>query len=208
MPNSLDALEPRRALVEIARDFYARGWMAGTAGNLSVRAATDSFWITASGCPKGRLDDEDFLRVNVADGAVLQRFDTLAKPSAEAAIHCAIYQLFAGAGACLHVHTVDATLVSLRVDAGAQQVSLPPIEMLKGLDVWEQDPNVALPLFDNLLDVARIAKAIRDRFAEHAPRIPALLIRGHGITVWGESLQQAYNRVEVIEFVLSSLAHT
>lgn len=206
MPNSLDALEPRRALVEIARDFHARGWMAGTAGNLSVRAATDSFWITASGCPKGRLHDEDFLRVNVADGMVLQGFDTMAKPSAETAIHCAIYQLFAGTGACLHVHTVEATLVSLRVAAGAQDVPLPPVEMLKGLDVWEQDPDVALPLFDNLLDVVRIAEAIRERFTARAPRIPALLIRGHGVTVWGESLQQAYNRVEVLEFVLSMLA--
>ena len=56
MANSLDELHPRAALVEIARDFHARGWMAGTAGNLSAREDENHFWITASGKPKGRLD--------------------------------------------------------------------------------------------------------------------------------------------------------
>jgi len=206
MPNSLDVLEPRTALVEIARDFHARGWMAGTAGNLSVRHDADSFWITASGCPKGRLRTDDFVRVAVADSAVIERFDAQAKPSAEASIHGVIYQLFATAGACLHVHTVDATAVSSRAARAATSLTLPPIEMLKGLDVWEQDPEVELPLFDNLLDVSCIAAAIRERFTHQAPRVPALLIRGHGITVWGETLQQVYNRVEIAEFLCSYLA--
>lgn len=208
MPNSLDALEPRTALVEIARDFHARGWMAGTAGNLSVRHAADSFWITASGCPKGRLRTDDFVRVTVADGEVIERFDACAKPSAEASIHGVIYQLFATASACLHVHTVDAAGVSNRATQAATSLILPPIEMLKGLDVWEQDPEVELSLFDNLLDVPRIAAAIRERFTRQVPRVPALLIRGHGVTVWGETLQQAYNRVEIVEFLLSYLART
>jgi len=52
LPALLDDLPPRAALVEIARDFHARGWMAGTAGNLSAREDDEHFWITASGRPK------------------------------------------------------------------------------------------------------------------------------------------------------------
>ena len=37
MVMSLNDLPPRTALVKIARDFHGRGWMAGIAGNLSVR---------------------------------------------------------------------------------------------------------------------------------------------------------------------------
>jgi ribulose-5-phosphate 4-epimerase/fuculose-1-phosphate aldolase len=33
---TLDDLPPRTALTEIAHDFHARGWMLGTAGNLSA----------------------------------------------------------------------------------------------------------------------------------------------------------------------------
>ena len=208
MPDSFDTMTPRAALAAVARDFHARGWMAGTSGNLSVRHAADSFWITASGCPKGRLNEGDFVRVAIADCTELERGEPQARLSAEASIHGAIYQLFATAGACLHVHTVDATLVSLRAPAAASSLALPPIEMLKGLGIWEQSPQVDLALFDNLLEVPRIAAAIQQRFGAQPPRVPALLIRGHGVTVWGETLQQAYNRVEVVEFLLSYLART
>jgi len=207
MPDTFDVMEPRAALVAVARDFHARGWMAGTSGNLSVRHDADSFWITASGCPKGRLNEGDFVRVAIQGCAELERSAPQSRLSAESSIHCAVYQLFATAGACLHVHTVDATLVSQRAPA-ATCLTLPPIEMLKGLDIWEQHPQVELALFENTLEVPRIASAIQQRFGAQPPRVPALLIRGHGVTVWGETLQQAYNRVEVIEFLLSYLART
>lgn len=208
MPDSLDALPPRTALIAIARDFHARGWMAGTSGNLSVRHDADSFWVTASGCPKGRLNDGDFVRVAIADGAALERIDPQARASAESSIHATIYALFAAAGACLHVHTVDATRVSTDAPTPASSLALPSIEMLKGLDIPEQDAQVEIALFDNLLEVPRIAAAIRQRFAAQTPRVPALLIRGHGVTVWGETVQHAYNRMEIVEFLLSYLART
>ncbi len=208
MPDTFDALGPRAALCAIARDFHARGWMAGTSGNLSVRHDADSFWITASGCPKGRLNDGDFVRVAIATGEELERIDPQARLSAESSIHCAVYGLFPVAGACLHVHTVDATLVSLRAPATAAAIPLPPVEMIKGLDIWEQSPQVELALFENMLEVPRIAAAVQQRFGVQPPRVPALLIRGHGVTVWGDNLQQAYNRVEIVEFLLSYLART
>ena len=208
MPDTFDAMDSRAALVAMARDFHARGWMAGTGGNLSVRQDADSFWITASGCPKGRLNEGDFVRVAIDGCAELERADPQARLSAESSIHSVVYQLFASAGACLHVHTVDATLVSQRAPATATSVTLPPIEIIKGLGIWEQSPQLELALFENLMEVPRIAAAIQQRFSAQSPRVPALLIRGHGVTVWGETLQQAYNRVEVVEFLLSYLART
>ena len=57
-------------------------------------------------------------------------------------------------------------------------------------------------LFDNLLDVAKIAKDIEARFRKTGPAVTALMIRSHGPTVWGASLQEAYNRFEILEFIL------
>lgn len=198
----LDDLPPRAALVEIARDFHARGWMAGTAGNLSAREDDHHFWITASGRPKGRLDELDFLLVRVKDGEVVERVRPENKPSAETAIHRTLYTLFPNARACLHGHSVDACLAADRAKKGAKVLRLAPIEMLKGFDVWEQNPKVDLPLFENVLDVARLAGDIRKRFARTAPAITALMVRSHGPTVWGASLQEAYNRFEILEFIL------
>lgn len=202
MAQTLDDLPPRAALAEIARDFHARGWMAGTAGNLSAREDDRHFWITASGMPKGRLEETDFLLVRVKDGAVVERARPGHKPSAETAIHCAIYALFPSARACLHGHIVPAALVADRAKKGAMSLRLPAIEMIKGFDIWQQHPKVDLPLFDNHLDVVKIARDIETRFKKTRPAVTALMIRAHGPTVWGAGLQEAYNRFEILEYLL------
>ena len=211
MAKTYDQLEPRSALVAIAREFYRRSWMPGTAGNLSARAddnAFPGFWITASGMPKGQLEDTDFLLVSVRDDTVIERLRPTHKPSAETSIHRAIYRVFPRARACLHVHSVDACIAVSRALPAAVMLRLPPLEVLKGFDLWEENPQIDLPVFENWLDVLRIAHDIEQRFTITPPRISALVIRDHGITVWGESLQQAFNRVEVVEFIMSYLAKT
>jgi methylthioribulose-1-phosphate dehydratase len=208
MSQSLDALNPRTALAEVGRDFHGRGWMAGTAGNLSARDRdhAGSFWITASGLAKGRLDADDFLRIDIAEDQVVEHFRGDASPSAETSIHRVIYQLFPHVHACLHVHSVSACLVTARYAVDCCELPLPPLEMLKGLDIWEERPVVALPLFSNYSDVSAIAAAIEQRFTAAPPVLPALMIHGHGATVWGDSIQEAYNRVEIVEFLMNYLA--
>ncbi len=202
MADTLDALHPRAALAAIARDFHARGWMAGTAGNLSAREDENHFWITASGKPKGRLDERDFILVRAADGSVVERLRAEGKPSAETSIHAALYRLFPAARACLHGHIVEAIVAADRAKKGAKHLRLPAIEMIKGFDIWQQNPKVDLPLFENILDVAKIARAIELRFRKAPPPLTALMIRSHGPTVWGKSVQEAYNRFEILEFLL------
>ncbi|MCR4347816.1 MAG: methylthioribulose 1-phosphate dehydratase [Sulfuricaulis sp.] len=208
MAHSLDDLPPRAALVEIARDFHARGWMAGTAGNLSVREDDGHFWITASGKPKGRLEETDFLLVRVKDGEVVERVGPDNKPSAETSIHRAIYSLFPTARACLHGHIVEAAVAADRAKQGAKGLRLPATEMIKGFDIWQQNPKVDLPLFENHLDVTKIARDIETRFKKLKPAVTAMMIRAHGPTVWGASLQEAYNRFEILEYLLRYQAQT
>ena len=205
MADTLNDMPLRAALAEIARDFHARGWMSGTAGNLSAREDAEHFWITASGKPKGRLDENDFLLVRIADGEVIDRVASGNKPSAETGIHRVLYARFPEAQSCLHGHSVDGMLVSGRARAGVKTLRLAPIEMIKGFDIWKQTPKVDLPLFDNHLDVAR---DIEVRFGKSAPAVTALMVRSHGATVWGRGLQEAYNRFEILEFILSYMARS
>lgn len=140
MAKTFDQLEPRSALAAVAYDFYRRGWMPGSAGNLSIRAVDEApaaFWITASGLPKGQLDANDFLLMSVHDVGVVERLHPAQQPSAETSIHRAVYKTFPDAGACLHVHSIDACLALRRVSAGIDTLRLPPLEVLKIMGVWE-----------------------------------------------------------------------
>jgi methylthioribulose-1-phosphate dehydratase len=190
-------IDPRLELIDTARHFYQQNWMVGTAGNLSARQADDSFWITASGRSKGELTINDFVRVTI-EGKVLEQVSADVKPSAETIIHQTIYTLFPQAQACYHIHSIEANLVS-RFTNG-DELSLPALEMLKGLGVWEEKPQVGMPVFENYLEVTKIANQISDRFRT-TPRIPALLIRDHGITVWANSLLAARNYIELVEYI-------
>ncbi|MGD1699474.1 methylthioribulose 1-phosphate dehydratase [Dapis sp. BLCC M229] len=191
-------IDPRESLICAATHFYQKGWMVGTAGNLSARLPDNSFWITASGRPKGELTAQDFLRVDI-DGQVLEKPNPHFRPSAETSIHQAIYQCFPEAKACYHVHSIEANLVSNFTEGNG--LLLPSLEMLKGFGIWEENPSVEMPLFVNHLEVKKIADEISDRFLESPPKIPALLIRNHGVTVWANSPESAYNYIELVEYI-------
>lgn len=190
--------DPRQSLIYASRQFHQLGWMAGTAGNLSAKMPDNSFWITASGKQKGKLVTEDFVRISLT-GEILENPDPKNKPSAETSIHQAIYSLFPEANACYHVHSVEAKLVSNFIDH--EQLPLPPIEMLKGLGIWQENPKVYLPVFENYLEVPRISEDIIQRFKQASPDVPALLIRNHGVTVWATSPEAAENHIELVEYI-------
>ncbi|MEH2069237.1 MAG: methylthioribulose 1-phosphate dehydratase [Nostoc sp.] len=188
--------DPRLELITTARHFYQQGWMVGTAGNLSVLLPDGSFWITASGRSKGELSLSDFVRI-YADGK--EHLPNNLKPSAETAIHQVLYTLFPEAKACYHVHSVEANLVSRLVTGDS--LPLPPLEMLKGLGVYQQNPNCVIPIFTNYLQVSQIATDIKERLTITPPEVPALLIRDHGVTVWAPSPESARNYIELVEYI-------
>jgi methylthioribulose-1-phosphate dehydratase len=202
-------VDPRPELIESARHFYQQGWMVGTAGNLSAKLEDGSFWITASGCAKGRLSIDDFVRMRseLSDLQVLEGGGDR-RPSAETIIHAVIYDLFPTARACFHVHSVAAILAG-RQEASwtrnnwSEELALPPLEMLKGFGLWLEKPEVSLPVFENSLEVPAIAKEISRRLRQQPPAVPALLIENHGVTVWGDSLMDTFHHLEIAEFIFA-----
>jgi methylthioribulose-1-phosphate dehydratase len=199
----MTAQDPRDLLAEVARLFYGRGWMAGTAGNLSLRQPDGSFWITASGKMKGRLQREDFLRV-APGGEVVERGRPEDRPSAETSLHDAIYRLFPEANACFHIHSIPGNVAARLAEGGA--LRLPPLEMIKGFGIWEEEPEVDVAVFPNHLHVPRIAEEMAERFAIEPPRVPGFVIRDHGLTVWGRDADAALNHVELFEYLFGFLA--
>jgi methylthioribulose-1-phosphate dehydratase len=199
----MTGLDLRTALMEDARQFHQCGWMVGTAGNLSARHDLDTFWITASGRSKGRLTVGDFARVILNDdGSYTPHPEQLpgdCRPSAETSIHAAIYNLFPETLACYHVHSVEGNLISNTI--GGSELLLPPLEMVKGFGIWEENPQAILPIFENYLEVPKIAAEIFDRFQIEPPALPALYIRNHGVTVWGKSTREAFHYIELIEYI-------
>lgn len=183
------------ALVEACHWLGAKGWAPATGGNMSVRENADWCWLSESGKDKGSLTVDDFLQVEIAT----DRAPSGRKPSAETGLHTLIYRLYPEANAVLHVHTVNATVLS-RVEKLAT-LKLAGYEMQKSLSGETSHlDTVSIPLFDNDQDIPALARRI-ELYARQTPLSYGFLLRGHGLTCWGRSVAEARRHLEGLEFL-------
>lgn len=162
---------------------------------MSVREDADWCWLSESGKDKGSLTTDDFLRVEIAT----HRVPSGRTPSAETGLHTLIYRLFPQANAVLHVHTVNATVLS-RVEKRAQ-LTLHGYEMQKSLSGQHTHlDSVPVAIFDNDQDIDALARRI-EAFAQDHTLQYGFLLRGHGLTCWGRSVAEARRHLEGLEFL-------
>ncbi|MEV7420653.1 methylthioribulose 1-phosphate dehydratase [Streptomyces sp. NPDC089919] len=186
--------EAGAVLAREAARFASFGWMRGTAGNLSVVTSREPLrlLVTASGRDKGELDPADTVLV---DGWGEPVVAGSGRPSAEAALHARVVRL-TGAGAVVHVHTVASVAAGRRHPAG---VAFRDLEMLKGLGRSAHDEEVVLPVIANSQDMDVLGGRLE---AVLDPRVPAVLVAGHGLYAWGADPAAARRHTEVVEWLL------
>jgi methylthioribulose-1-phosphate dehydratase len=187
----------RDQLVEVARFLNDKGWTPATSSNFSARVtgSSDVIAISRSGVDKSVFGADDVMLVDARGGVV---WPEGVRSSAETLVHVAIYDLF-GAGAVLHTHSVCATAVSL-LHRNDTSVSFGDLELLKGLSgITTHEIQVAVPIFANDQNMERLSENIRRALGGAAAR--ALLIVGHGVYTWGETLADARRHLEVFEYL-------
>ena len=187
---------------------HARGWCDGTGGNFSCVLQRDpvKLLMAPSGVDKGQVQPADLIVVDAAG----QVIEGMGKASAETALHLEIVAR-CGAGAVLHTHSHAATLLSLRALARPNQGNHPEpkgdgvvrvegLEMLKGLEgISTHASAIEIPVLANDQDLPRLSQRAGPLLSE-APK--GLLIAGHGLYAWGQSLSQAIRHLEILEFLL------
>jgi len=187
--------EKWKELADVKDELAERDWFMGTSGNLAIKVSENplQFLVTASGKDKRKRTDEDFLLVDEFGGAVRE---THLKPSAETLLHVEIYRK-TNAGCSLHVHTIDNNVIS-EVYGDLGQVTFRGQELIKAFDLWEEDAELIIPIIPNYAHIPTLAEA----FSKHVLHDKgAVLIRNHGITVWGRTAFEAKKILEASEFL-------
>ncbi|MEH7454347.1 methylthioribulose 1-phosphate dehydratase [Gottfriedia acidiceleris] len=190
-------LEQWKKLANIKCDLAKRDWFYGTSGNLSMKISDDPllFLVTADEKDKRARCDEEFIVVNNLGEPV---FDTVLKPSLETLVHANIYEK-TSASCVLHVHTVDNNVISeLFGDEG--QVELENNEMIHILTSSYFEHKITVPIIENAQDMETFKHAYTPFLTKD---FGAVLVRNHGITVWGRSPLETKKWLEGIEFLIS-----
>jgi methylthioribulose-1-phosphate dehydratase len=189
--------DPRALIVELCRQFYGMGWVSGTGGGISIRE-DDRVYMAPSGVQKERLAPEDLFVLD-AEGNVLERPAASAKVSACAPLFFNAFRL-RNAGAVLHSHSVNAMLVTLLFE---RELRMTHLEMMKGITGVGYHDELRVPIIENRAHEHELADAMAAAI-EAYPDTHAVLVRRHGVYVWGEDWVRAKTHAECYDYLFEA----
>lgn len=160
-----------------------RGLAYAHSGNISRRLDGSAILITASGVFKGGLNERDVLRLDL-QGQVRQG-ENGRQPSSETALHLALYQNYPHIKAIAHAHPPYATALAC-ADRELEWRLLEESRLFLG----------QVPLLPRL---SAGSPELAQAAARAAKGVNALLLANHGAVSWGESMEEALCRMEILE---------
>jgi L-fuculose-phosphate aldolase len=173
--------EIAKQIIAVCRALYARGFVAASDGNVSVRLPNGNILTTPTALNKGRVSESDLVEVTPAGAPV----GTGPSPSSELGMHLFIYQHRTDVNAVVHAHPTYATgFATARIPL--DQPLYP--EVIFGLG--------AIPLADFATPTTR---EVADSIAPFVQSSNAILLANHGVVAFGKSLDDAYFKMEKVE---------
>ncbi len=192
--------ELRERVCELCRLLYDFGWAGGTGGGMSLREG-DFVYMAPSGVQKERLKPEDIFLLD-RQGNVLQApVAGGLKLSACAPLFFHAYTL-RNAGAVLHSHSINAFLATCLYD---DVFRVTDMEMIKGIDGMGAFDNLEVPIIRNTAHECDLADDMGDAIKKF-PKSNAVLVKRHGVYIWGKDWIQAKTQAESYDFLFQAAA--
>lgn len=170
-----------RELVRYSKWLSRIGFTPGTSGNLSVRLSPDLVLATPTGCSKSLLKPEDMVTVDLAG----RQFSGTRKVTSEIGMHLAVYNMRPDVRAVVHAHPPVATGFACAGRALDEPLCAEAIMTIGPVPLA---PYATTGTDDLALSLAHLI-----------PAHSAILMANHGAVTYGESLLDAFLKMETVE---------
>jgi len=171
----------RSQLTEFCHRLYERDLVGSTEGNASVKIDLHRILTTPSGSNLGYVAPDDLVIIST-DGHQLAGDK---RPSSEYLLHLGIYKHRWDVGAICHAHPVAATACAV-AGLALDQPILPEIISTFGIIPLVEYGTPGTPeVFEKMVDLV-------DRY-------DAFLLKNHGAVTLGTTLEEAFNKMEMVE---------
>jgi L-fuculose-phosphate aldolase len=178
----------REEVVRASHKMAARAWVANHDGNVSARVASNRVVCTPTATAKDRVRAQDLVVTDASGKQISGRGKTFS----EFALHLAVYKSRADVGAVVHAHPPFST--ALGVSGRELLCFLPESVVSLGTRV----PLVALAA-PGPAAVAAVGPFLKD--------FDAVLVAGNGVFAWGDDVEQAWLRLELVEHLATIASH-
>lgn len=180
--NERNLAELRRDVVKYAQELAQRGWVANHDGNITVRLPGWKVLATPTALSKRLLTENDLILLD-RDDRVIQGGR---KAFSELKLHRAVYDARADVFAVVHTHAPCATALAV---AG---IEIEPKMLAEAVvSLGEEIPLLPYRFPNSAEQIAEVRHA--------AVTFDALTIANHGVFAWGDDLEQAFLRAELVE---------
>jgi methylthioribulose-1-phosphate dehydratase len=187
-------------ICELARQFYDLGWVTGTGGGICIRE-DDHVIVAPSGVQKERMSPEQMFTLSL-DGTILDRpSDSELRPSECSSLFLAAIRL-RGAGAVIHTHSLHAVVASLLFE---REFVISEIEMIKGIEGMGFHDRLVIPIIENTARESELTASLEEAILAY-PKTQAVLVRRHGVYIWGRTWQRAKTQAECYDYLFRAAA--
>jgi len=187
-------------ICDLARQFYDLGWVSGTGGGICIREG-DKVIVAPSGVQKERMTPDQMFTLAI-DGSVLARpADPTLKPSECSSLFLAAIRL-RNAGAVIHSHSMNAMLASLLFE---REFVISELEMIKGIEGMNYHDRLVVPIIENTARECDLAASLEEAIAAY-PKTQAVLVRRHGVYIWGRDWVRAKTQAECYDYLFRAAA--
>jgi methylthioribulose-1-phosphate dehydratase len=187
----------RERVCELCRHFYGVGWASGTGGGVSIRDG-ERIYVAPSGVQKERIEPADVFVIDV-EGRVLEAPHPRFTISACTPLFLHAFRK-RNAGAVIHSHSPNACVASVLYEGYFRVRGL---EMMKGIEGGSADETLEVPILDNTPFEHELADALGQAIDEN-PKTSAVLVRGHGVYVWGRDWAHAKTQAECYDYLFAT----
>lgn len=171
----------RRAICEIGKLCYSKGYIVGADGNISVRLADGSVLITPAGAMKGFLQPAHLAHVDM-QGRVL---DNGPRCSTETGIHLVSYHERPDVRACLHCHPPHAVAMTI-AGVDLQTPVIPEIIVtIGGIPTAPFGTPGTPELAESIRAIVRCSDTV--------------VMKNHGSVTLGTNLLDAFKKLDMLE---------
>ncbi|KAK9907193.1 hypothetical protein M0R45_002195 [Rubus argutus] len=198
---------------DLCRQFYNLGWVSGTGGSITIKVHDDSVpkpqqlvIMSPSGVQKERMLPED-MYVLSPNGSVLS--SPSPKPYPHKPPKCSdcgplfmkAYEL-CNAGAVIHSHGIESCLVTM-INPSSKEFRISHMEMIKGIKGHGYYDELVVPIIENTAYEYELTESLA-KAIEAYPKATAVLVRNHGIYIWGDSWISAKTQAECYHYLFDA----
>ncbi|PKA57817.1 putative bifunctional methylthioribulose-1-phosphate dehydratase/enolase-phosphatase E1 1 [Apostasia shenzhenica] len=208
------AVQETRAMVaDLCRQFYTLGWVSGTGGSITIKVHDDSIpkpqqlvVMSPSGVQKERMIPED-MYVLSGGGEVISAPSPKPYPhKSPKCSDCAPLFMKAyhmrNAGAVIHSHGMESCLVTM-INPLLKEFRITHMEMIKGIQGHGYYDELVVPIIENTAHERELTESLSEAISAY-PKATAVLVRNHGIYVWGDSWISAKTQAECYHYLFEA----